>query len=190
IEKITGQGIETSNKFIPLDVIVYATGFDAISGPLFAIDVKGIDNKPIKEAWSEGPANYLGTMVHGFPNLFLPSSAMSPSVLSNMATLAEQQIDFILDTVDWLEQHGILGLHPLPESQVKWQEETFNYAKRRPGALTTKSWYSGANIPGKPRVFMVYCGGFKRYNETCYRELEDGFPGYKLISAPNNSNAA
>jgi cation diffusion facilitator CzcD-associated flavoprotein CzcO len=181
IEHITIDGIKTTEELIALDVIVYATGFDAISGPLFAIDISGISGKSITEAWEDGPANYLGTMVHGFPNLFLPSSAMSPSVLSNMATLAEQQIDFIFDSIDWLENHGRPLLHPLTESQSYWRAETLSYAKRRPGALSTKSWYSGANIPGKPRVFMVYCGGFKRYNEKCYSELMDGFPGYELI---------
>ena len=181
IEKINERGIKVSNQYIPLDVIVFATGFDAISGPLFAIDIRGLDGQPINEAWKDGPANYLGTMVNGFPNLFLPSSAMSPSVLSNMATLAEQQIDFILDSIDWLEKNGRPGLQPTKEAQNFWQQETLRYAKKRPGALTTKSWYSGANIPGKPRIFMVYCGGFKRYNETCYQELEDGFPSYELI---------
>jgi len=181
IEKIDEKGIKVSNQYIPLDVIVFATGFDAISGPLFAIDIKGLDGQSINEAWKDGPANYLGTMVNGFPNLFLPSSAMSPSVLSNMATLAEQQIDFILDSIDWLEKNGRPGMQPTKEAQNFWQQETLRYAKKRPGALTTKSWYSGANIPGKPRIFMVYCGGFKRYNETCYQELEDGFPGYELI---------
>ena len=144
----------------------------------------------MKDVWADGPVNYLGTMVHGFPNLFLPSSAMSPSVLSNMATLAEQQIDFIFDTIAWLDQHGSPLLHPLPESQEHWRKETLRFAERRPGALTTKSWYSGANIPGKPRVFMVYCGGFKRYNETCYGELENGFPGYELVKSPRERRDA
>ena len=182
IEKIDEKGIKVSNQYIPLDVIVFATGFDAISGPLFAIDIRGLDGQSINEAWKDGPANYLGTMVNGFPNLFLPSSAMSPSVLSNMATLAEQQIDFILDSIDWLEKNGRPGMQPTKEAQNFWQQETLRYAKKRPGALTTKSWYSGANIPGKPRIFMVYCGGFKRYNETCYQELEDGFPSYELLT--------
>jgi cyclohexanone monooxygenase len=132
----------------------------------------------MKQVWVDGPVNYLGTMVHGFPNLFLPSSAMSPSVLSNMATLAEQQIDFIFESINWLEQNGRSGLHPQPASQEAWRDETFRYAGRRPGALTTKSWYSGANIPGKPRVFMVYCGGFNRYNEKCLAEIQNGFPSY------------
>ncbi len=189
IEQVTIDGIRTTQELVPLDVIVYATGFDAISGPLFAIDITGIAEKSITEAWADGPANYLGTMVHGFPNLFLPSSAMSPSVLSNMASLAEQQIDFIFDTIDWLEKHGCPLLQPLAESQDYWREETLRYAKRRPGALSTKSWYSGANIPGKPRVFMIYCGGFKRYNEKCYSELEDGFPGYELISPPTSKHS-
>jgi len=187
IKQIVSDGIKTSKEHIPLDVIVYATGFDAISGPLFAINIKGIDGKSITDAWIDGPTNYLGTMVKGFPNLFLPSSAMSPSVLSNMATLAEQQIDFIFDTIDWLEDHGCPLLQPKAESQEYWRKETLRYAKLRPGALTTKSWYSGANIPGKPRIFMVYCGGFKRYNETCYKELAEGFPGYELISRGSGS---
>ena len=184
IERIVPQGIKTSAATIPLDVIVYATGFDAISGPVFAMDIAGLGGASMKDAWADGPANYLGTMVHGFPNLFLPSSAMSPSVLSNMATLAEQQVDLIFDTMVWLDQHGRALLHPRPESQARWREETRRYAERRPGALTTKSWYSGDNIPGKPRVFMVYCGGFKRYNETCFGELDAGFPGYDVMRRP------
>jgi len=184
IERIVPEGITTTAETIPLDLIVYATGFDAISGPLLAIDIAGLDGRTMKDAWVDGPVNYLGTMVHGFPNLFLPSSAMSPSVLSNMATLAEQQVDFIFDTIEWLDQHGRPLLHPLSESQDHWREETLRYAERRPGALTTKSWYSGANIPGKPRLVMGYCGGFKRYNDTCYSELERDFPGYELMESP------
>lgn len=183
IERTTPTGVVTTAETIPLDVLVYATGFDAISGSVFAIDIAGIGGASMKDAWVDGPTNYLGTMVHGFPNLFLPSSAMSPSVLSNMATLAEQQIDFIFDSIDWLDRNGRQRLHPRPESQVHWREETLRYAERRPGALTTKSWYSGANIPGKPRMFMVYCGGFKRYSEICNAEVRDGFPGYELFSA-------
>ena len=181
IERIVPAGIVTTAETIALDLIVYATGFDAISGPVLAIDISGIGERSMKDTWADGPVNYLGTMVHGFPNLFLPSSAMSPSVLSNMATLAEQQIDFIFDTIEWLDRHGCPRLHPRPESQEHWRKETLRYAERRPGALTTKSWYSGANIAGKPQLFMVYCGGFKRYNETCYGELENGFPGYDLM---------
>ena len=183
IERIVAEGIVTTAETIALDVIVYATGFDAISGPVLAIDIVGMNGKSMKDTWADGPINYLGTMVHGFPNLFLPSSAMSPSVLSNMATLAEQQVDFIFDTIEWLDRHGRPLLHPLPASQEHWRKETLRYAERRPGALTTKSWYSGANIPGKPRLFMVYCGGFKRYNETCYDELENNFPGYELMES-------
>jgi cation diffusion facilitator CzcD-associated flavoprotein CzcO len=181
IVRIVPEGIETTAEKFDLDVIVYATGFDAVSGALFSIDIRGVGGATMRQAWVDGPNNYLGTMVHGFPNLFLPSSAMSPSVLSNMATLAEQQIDFIFDSIDWLEGNGRPRLQPRQESQVSWREQTLHYAQRRPGALTTKSWYSGANIPGKPRVFMVYCGGFKRYEDICKAELRDGFPGYELV---------
>ncbi|MGE0861188.1 MAG: flavin-containing monooxygenase [Gammaproteobacteria bacterium] len=190
IERIVPEGIRTTARTIPLDVIVYATGFDAISGPVFAIDIQGMGGRRMRDAWADGPMNYLGTMVHGFPNLFLPSSAMSPSVLSNMATLAEQQVDFIFDTIEWLERRGRARLHPRAESEQRWRGETLRYAERRPGALTTKSWYSGANVPGKARVFMVYCGGFKRYHRTCYDELESGFPGYEVIVPPRDSAQA
>lgn len=183
IERITADGIVTAAETIPLDVIIYATGFDAISGAVFAIDVRGFDGLRMKDVWADGPVNYLGTMVHGFPNLFLPSSAMSPSVLSNMATLAEQQVDFIFDTISWLDRNGRPGIHPKTDSQLRWQSDTLRYAARRPGALTTNSWYTGANIPGKPRVFMVYCGGFKRYEDICRAEIADSFPGYELWRA-------
>lgn len=182
IERVTAGGIQTSAEHVPLDTIVFATGFDALTGPVRAMDITGLDSASIRDSWSEGPVNYLGTMVHGFPNMFLPSSALSPSVLSNMATLAEQQVDFIFDTIGELERQGNAGLHPKPESQDFWASETLRYAERVPGALTTDSWYNGANVPGKPRRYMVYRGGFKRYNETCYAEIEQGFPGYELLS--------
>lgn len=181
IEKIVPEGIVTSEETFPLDVIIYATGFDALSGPVRALNITGIDGVEINDRWADGPVNYLGTMVHGFPNLFIPSSAMSPSVLSNMATLAEQQVDFIFDTIHWLDENGRVRLHPTAASEEYWRDETLRYAKRVPGALTTDSWYNGANVPGKPRRYMVYRGGFSRYNDACYRELEQGFPGYELL---------
>jgi len=184
IERIVPEGIVTSAETIPLDVIVYATGFDAISGPVRALNISGIDGVSMNDVWADGPVNYLGTMVHGFPNLFLPSSAMSPSVLSNMATLAEQQVDFIFDTMQWLDEHDQARLHPSSDSQEFWRGETLRYAQRVPGALTTDSWYNGANVPGKPRQYMVYRGGFNRYHDVCCGELENGFPGYDLLPGP------
>lgn len=181
IERITSDGIRTTDEHVLLDVIVFATGFDALTGPVRAMNIAGLDGMTMTEAWADGPSNYLGTMVHGFPNMFLPSSALSPSVLSNMATLAEQQVDFIFDTIAALESSGRTGLHPRPESQEFWAAETLRYAERVPGALTTDSWYNGANVPGKPRRYMVYRGGFKRYHDSCYAEIDQGFPGYELI---------
>ncbi len=112
IDRIDTVGIRTSVEHVPLDVIVFATGFDALTGPVRAMNITGLQGTRIHSAWKDGPQNYLGTMVHGFPNMFLPSSALSPSVLSNMATLAEQQIDFIFDTIAELVDRGHAGLHP------------------------------------------------------------------------------
>lgn len=181
IEKIEKDGIRTTAEKFELDAIIYATGFDAITGAVFAIDIQGLNGVKMKEVWKDGPINYLGTMVHGFPNLFFPSSAMSPSVLSNMATLAEQQIDFIVDTMLWLDEHDKVRIHPKPEAQEFWRQEVLRYAHRRPGAITTNSWYNGANLPNKPRVFMIYCGGFNKYHEICLAELKNGFSNYELI---------
>lgn len=181
IERIVEDGIRTSAAHVPLGVIVYATGFDALTGPVRAMNITGLEGVSMKDAWADGPTNYLGTMVHGFPNMFLPSSALSPSVLSNMATLAEQQVDFIFDTISELDRKGQSGLHPRPESQDFWAAETLRYAERVPGGLTTDSWYNGANIPGKPRRYMVYRGGFKRYHDTCYAEIDREFPGYEIL---------
>ena len=183
IERIEPSGVVTSEGRIELDVLICATGFDAITGPVMAIDIRGIGGATMREVWSEGPRNYLGTMVNGFPNMFLASSAMTPSVLSNMATLAEQQGDFIFDTIGWLHSRGEKGLHPKLASQEAWRDETLRMAERRPGAMTTNSWYNGANIPGKPRVFLVYCGGFKRYHDKCDAEHDAGFPGYEHLSS-------
>ena len=187
IVKIEADGIQTSTEKFEFDAIIYATGFDAITGAVFALDIEGLEGKRIREAWKDGPVNYLGTMVHGFPNVFFPSSAMSPSVLSNMATLAEQQIDFIVDSMLWLDAHDHGKLHPKAEAQEFWQKEVLRYAHRRPGALTTNSWYNGANLPNKPRVFMIYCGGFNKYHELCLSELKNDFPNYELLQTPELS---
>lgn len=181
IESIEPDGIRTSTEKIELDAIIYATGFDAITGAVFALDIEGLDGRTMNDAWKDGPVNYLGTMVHGFPNIFFPSSAMSPSVLSNMATLAEQQIDYIVQSIQWLDEHGQAKLHPKAQAQEFWRQEVLRYAHRRPGALTTNSWYNGANLPNKPRVFMIYCGGFNKYDELCLSELDKGFPNYEVI---------
>jgi len=181
IVRIEPDGIKTTEEKIELDAIIYATGFDAITGAVFSIDIEGLDGQTMKQAWKDGPVNYLGTMVHGFPNMFFPSSALSPSVLTNMATLAEQQIDYIVDTMLWLERHGYAGIQPKLQSQFDWRDEVFRYAQRYPGALTTNSWYNGANLPGKPRVFMIYCGGFHKYNDRCMAELKSDFPGYEVL---------
>jgi cyclohexanone monooxygenase len=179
IERVTRAGIATSTREFEFDSIVLATGFDAITGTLAKIAITGRDGRTLKDEWADGPVAYLGLMAEGFPNLFLITGPTSPSVLSNMLVSIEQHVDFIGEFLGEVAERGAVTIEPTAEAQAAWLEHAAAIAA--PTVYPrNKSWYTGANIPGKPRVFMAYIGGVPGYRRICDAIARGGYPGFAI----------
>jgi cation diffusion facilitator CzcD-associated flavoprotein CzcO len=178
IERITDRGIQTEGGHYDLDAIVYATGFDAMTGALTRIDVRGRDGLPLRAAWAAGPRTYLGLGVAGFPNLFTITGPGSPSVLTNMIVSIEHHVEWIADCLAYLRVNGYRQIEPTSEAQAAWVEFV-NQIADFTLFPTCNSWYLGANVPGKTRVFMPYVG-FPSYVEKCEEVVGRGYEGFVL----------
>jgi cyclohexanone monooxygenase len=182
IESVDATGINTTEAHYGLDIIVLATGFDAMTGTLAKIDIVGRDGRRLREDWEHGPRTYLGLGVDGFPNLFLISGPGAPAVLANMVLHAEAHVNWIAAAIDYLGEHDYSAIEASPEAVGNWITEC---AQRAESTLFTQanSWYMGANVPGKPRVFMLFLGGFSVYNDICAEVAEAGYKGFTLIKS-------
>ena len=179
IVKIVERGVETTEAIYNFDVIIYAIGFDAMTGALLSIDIAGRSGLSLKDKWSEGPKAYLGLTIEGFPNMFTITGPGSPSVLSNMMTSIEQHVDWISRCIDYMEKSGKNEIEALPDFENDWidhVEETASETLR----YSCNSWYVGANIPGKRRIFMPYSGGLDRYTKKCNEVAARGYEGFQL----------
>jgi cation diffusion facilitator CzcD-associated flavoprotein CzcO len=182
-DPITGidpTGIATESRHYDLDVIVFATGFDAMTGALSRIDIRGRHGRLLRQAWAGGPETYLGLSVAGFPNLFIMTGPGSPSVLANMVLAAEQHADWIADCIGYLDAHGLGGIEATREAQSRWVA-TGNELASATLFPSASSWYLGANIVGKPRVFMPFIGGFGAYRTICDDVAEKTYDGFDLL---------
>lgn len=179
IEKITEDGIETSEGARAFDAIIYATGFDAMTGPLLRVDIRGRGGKRLVDAWIDGPTSYLGIAIHGFPNMFTITGPSSPSVLSNMLVSIEQHVDWVADCIAWMNENGKTAIEPSDEAEKEWAEHTAQLAGM---TLFPKadSWYMGANVPGKPRMFLAYVGGVGAYRLICDQIAATGYHGFDV----------
>jgi len=177
IEAITPTSVRTSAATYEADAIVFATGFDAMTGTLLAIDIAGVGGRPLKDAWAEGPKAYLGLAVADFPNMFLITGPGSPSVLSNMISSIEQHVEWIAGCVDYMRREGFTRIGADEATQEAWVGHVRRVADKTlfPRAA---SWYMGANIPGKPRVFMPYIGS--GYRQKCADVAAAGYEGFAL----------
>ncbi len=180
IEAIDESGIETSEGHYDLDAIVLATGFDAMTGTLAKIDIVGRGGRKLVEDWSHGPRTYLGLGVDGFPNLFLVSGPGAPAVLANMVLHAEAHIQWISEAIAYLDQHGYAAMEANAGAVDAWVAEC---NQRADATLFPRanSWYVGANVPGKPRVFMLFIGGFATYLDICAEVADAGYKGFTLL---------
>ncbi len=179
IERITPTGLRVKGRDYTFDSLVLATGFDAMTGALLKVDFRGRGGKSLKERWSEGPKSYLGLAVVGFPNLFTITGPGSPSVLTNMLPSIEQHVDFIADCLDAMRAQGKSVIEAQDAAQEAWVGHVGEVADHTLRS-TCSSWYVGANIPGKPRVFMPYIGGFPAYIERCEAVVKNGYEGFAL----------
>ncbi|WP_078343097.1 flavin-containing monooxygenase [Mycobacteroides chelonae] len=179
IESIDSGGITTTAQHYRLDMIVFATGFDAMTGSLNRIDIRGRGGKTLQDTWRAGPRTYLGLGVDGFPNLFIVTGPGSPSVLANMVLGAEQHVDWIGELLGHMAKHGFSAVEADSRAVDDWVAE----CNERAAATMfpqANSWYLGANIPGKPRVFMPFIGGFGVYGAICADVAASGYKGFAL----------
>jgi cyclohexanone monooxygenase len=156
---------------------VFATGFDAMTGTLFNVDIRGRDGLALKEKWGAGPRTYLGLMSQGFPNMFMITGPGSPSVKSNMITSIEQHVDLVADTIIHMRDHGLELIEPAVDAEDEWVDHVQVVAHKTlfPQA---NSWYMGANVPGKPRLFMPYIAGVGAYRKICEDVVVEGYRGF------------
>jgi cation diffusion facilitator CzcD-associated flavoprotein CzcO len=180
IECITPRGIRTSEREYPLDIIVFATGFDAMTGPLLRIDIRGRDGVRLADTWAAGPRNYLGLQVSGFPNMFTITGPGSPSVLCNMPVAIEQHVEWITDCIAHMRERGLSRIEASTPAMDGWVAEVNRTAAATLLPDAKHSWYLGANIPGKPRVFMPYPGGMAHYRKICDRVAANNYEGFTL----------
>ncbi|MFF0492110.1 flavin-containing monooxygenase [Nocardia sp. NPDC004068] len=179
ITAITETGLTTTAERFEFDDIIYATGFDAMTGALTAIDIRGRDDVSLREKWAAGPVTYLGLAVAGFPNLFTITGPGSPAVLSNMMVSIEQHVDWIADAIATLRAEGVTTIEAEPDAEQEWTRHVGEV-----GDMTlypkVDSWYVGSNVPGKPRVMYAYIGGVGAYRAKCDQVAADHYAGFTL----------
>jgi cation diffusion facilitator CzcD-associated flavoprotein CzcO len=178
IVEVTEHGIRTSQKEYELDIIVFATGFDALTGPLLKLNLTGSQGCKLTQAWAAGPRTYLGLQTPHFPNLFTITGPGSPSVLCNMPIAIEQHVDWITTCIRDMRDKGLTRIEADSDAAEGWVQHVNDAANATLLPMASSSWYLGANVPGKPRVFMPYAGGFARYSGICNDVRQSGYRGF------------
>jgi cyclohexanone monooxygenase len=188
IEALTAQGIRTTEAEYTFDAIVFATGFDAMTGALREIDIHTSEGRSLTQDWEAGPYTMLGLMCAGFPNMFMITGPGSPGVKSQMILSCEQHVDWIVDCLAHMRENKQAAIEPTQQSQHEWTMHVKDVADRTlyPKAA---SWYMGANIPGKPRVFMPYVGGVNRYKAKCEDVAAKGYEGFTFTATDSQEPA-
>src|SRR3984885_3148860 len=182
IEEILPNAVRTGTGDHEIDALVLATGFDAMTGSVAKIDISGRNGQTLNQKWVEGPKTYLGLMSAGFPNLFIITGPGSPSVLSNMIVSIEQHVDWITDCIAWMRGRDLDTVEAKQDAEDNWVAHVNEvaYTTLYPQA---NSWYMGANIPGKPRIFMPYIGGVGTYRQICDDVAAKGYEGFAMTAA-------
>jgi cyclohexanone monooxygenase len=182
IEEILPNAVRTGGKDYEVDALVLATGFDAMTGSVAKIDIRGRDGQTLNQKWAEGPKTYLGLMSAGFPNLFIITGPGSPSVLSNMIVSIEQHVDWIADCIGYMRDRGFEAMEASKDAEDKWVAHV-NEVAHTTLYPQANSWYMGANIPGKPQIFMPYIGGVGVYRQICNDVAAKGYEGFAMTAA-------
>src|SRR5215210_3271146 len=182
IEQILPNAVRAAGKDYEVDALVLATGFDAMTGSVAKIDIRGRNGRTLNQKWAEGPKTYLGLMSAGFPNLFIITGPGSPSVLSNMIVSIEQHVDWITDCVRYMRDRGLAIMEARQEAEDNWVAHV-NEVAHTTLYPQANSWYMGANIPGKPQIFMPYIGGVGAYRQICNDVAAKGYEGFAMTPA-------
>jgi cyclohexanone monooxygenase len=189
IEEILPNAVRTREKDYEVDALVLATGFDAMTGSVAKIDIRGRQGQTLNQKWAEGPKTYLGLMSAGFPNLFIITGPGSPSVLSNMMVSIEQHVDWITDCIGYMRDRGFEAMEAKREAEDNWVAHV-NEVAHTTLYPQANSWYMGANIPGKPQIFMPYIGGVGAYRQICNDVAAKGYEGFAMTAAEQPRAAA
>jgi cyclohexanone monooxygenase len=177
IKCLTRTGIQTSDMERPYDVIVFATGYDGLTGTLSKYDIRGRDKVHLGEAWHKSPRTYLGMQVSGFPNFFIPTSGVgTPAAFTNLVVSIEHQVDWIASCLAYMEKEGKTSIEADPEAERQWVQQTAEASL----FMQANSWYLGATVPGKPRIFMPFVGGFPAYVDICAEVAAKGYEGFRI----------
>jgi cation diffusion facilitator CzcD-associated flavoprotein CzcO len=182
IDEVTPTGLRVGDVEYAMDVIILATGFDAFSGSFLRMDIRGRDGTRLADRWKDGPTAYLGLSIAGFPNLLTVNGPCNPAVLTNVPATIEHDVEWIADCIDHAERNGITAIEPTEDAERAWVRHT---AEQVEGTLYMQadSWWLGANIPGKPRVFMAFAGGLNRFRDRCAEVAAAGYEGFQLTSS-------
>jgi cyclohexanone monooxygenase len=179
ISRITPTGIQVGDDHYPLDVIIFATGYDAVSGAFAAIDIRGRDGVRLRDEWRDGPTAYLGLGIAGFPNFFTVNGPCNPALLTNVPVSIEHDVEWITTCIEHAEREGYTAVEPTEAAQEAWVQHVAD-AVDGTLYLLADSWWLGANIPGKPRRFMMYVGGHVDFRDRCEAIAAAGYEGFDL----------
>ena len=179
ITEITPRGLRTSDDHYDLDVLVYATGFDGMTGALLSMDIRGVGGLALRDKWADGAGTYIGLVASGFPNLFMITGPGSPAVFSNVMLSIEQHVDWIADCLAHMVERGFERIDADPEAEAVWTALVEGLVARSIVGKTN-SWWTGANIPGKPRGITMYLGGTHNYRAACDEVAANGYEGFTL----------
>ena len=179
IETLVPEGIKTSEQVVELDVVIFATGFDALTGALTSIDISGKEGRKLADKWADGPRTFLGLAVEGFPNMFTITGPGSPSVLGNVLMAIEQHVEWVFRCIDDMESSGTTEIEADIVAEDEWMDHVEHLASETL-RYSCNSWYVGANVPGKKRVFMPYTGGYDVYRKRCKDIADHGYSGFTL----------
>ena len=161
-----------------MDTIVFATGYDAMTGTLINLNITGENNLNLKDYWNEGPKTYLGLQIPGFPNMFTITGPGSPSVLTNMPTAIEQHVEWVTDCISYMIENNFNKVSTSEKNSLEWGKQVKQAADKTLLPTVKHSWYLGANIPNKPRVFMPYAGGLPTYTKICENIKNNNYEGF------------
>ena len=183
IVEFTPEGIRTREKLREFDMVIFATGFDAFTGSLLKPEIVGRNGVTLRQKWSDGPIGQLGLGVAGFPNMLIVVGPGSPSLLSNVMVSIEEQIDWLAELLKTVDEKGLVEFEASPEAERAWVDHV-NERVKETLYMTTNSFYNGAEVAGKPRVFMPYSGGVRGYRRILRKCAEDGYSGFALRATP------
>jgi cation diffusion facilitator CzcD-associated flavoprotein CzcO len=174
IEEITASGVRTKSGEIELDILIFATGYDGLTGAMLACDIVGREGRTVTDKWKNGPRSYLGLMMEGFPNLFMTTGPNGPAALANIIRISENDVDWIATLMVHMSKSGLSSVEPTRQAEDLWMENVQKLAER---SLITKAktWWVGANVEGKPQGLTLYTGGFQKYREHCAAAIETGY---------------